>query len=149
MIVFVRVPRAVFWVGLGGFVLVSLSYNLCNPDNWRYFTPRKVSSPPAAVKPAEAAKIDESGPKDEDARAILSIQVPANAELWLEGRPTTQTGASRRFRTPSLTPGADYDYHVRARWSEWDLVMDQTRRVTIRGGVQTTVDFTHPAADGQ
>src|SRR5438105_1813123 len=50
--------------------------------------------------------------------AVLVIQLPANAELELVGEKTTQTGASRRFKTPPLAADREYDYPIKATWKE-------------------------------
>ncbi len=111
-----------------------------------------MASYPAAQAPSKAVTRTETknsaptAPKDEGDRAMLSVLVPANAEIWLEGRPTKQTGTSRLYQTPPLMRGEEYDYEVRARWLVADRAVDATRHVKVRAGAKTEVDFTQPDA---
>lgn len=80
-----------------------------------------------------------------DRAAHLGVHVPADAELWLEGNPTQQTGTFRRFVTPLLEPGERYEYELRARWQQEGKEMEQVKKVVIRAGERISVSF--PAAD--
>jgi uncharacterized protein (TIGR03000 family) len=80
--------------------------------------------------------------------ATVTLRVPADADVWFNGDPTTQRGESRQFASPPLSPGRDYHYEVRARWTEGDRIVDQTRRVTVRADGRTDVDFTRPEPVG-
>src|SRR5262249_34540729 len=66
--------------------------------------------PPSTVSPDTAAA-------QADSTAHVTVRVPANAQLWFEGSPTTSTGPVREFQSPPLRPGR-YTYAIRARWSE-------------------------------
>jgi len=72
---------------------------------------------------------------------LVTVDVPPDAEIWFNGAPTAQRGTVRRYISPPLNPGMDYTYFVRARWTEGDVPIDQTRRVTVHAGDQLTVDF--------
>ena len=72
------------------------------------------------------------------------MRLPAEAELWVDGKKTTQTGTRLKFSTPELKPGEDYSYEMRAEWQDHDRKITQTRRVTFHAGEQVTVDFTKP-----
>ncbi len=76
----------------------------------------------------------------------FSVQAPANAEIWIEGQKTSQTGDVRQFQSPPLSPGMDYQYQIRARWTDGGTVVDQTRTMRVRAGDQFTVSFGKPAA---
>lgn len=75
------------------------------------------------------------------ASAILTIRVPADAEIWFNGCSTTQGGTLRRFVTPVLADEGIQSYDVRARWTENGKVVERTRRVDVRAGDRLTVDF--------
>lgn len=77
----------------------------------------------------------------EDGRAAIRVRLPADADLWFEGRKTAQTGAARRFVTPALRPGEDYTYDIRARWTEEGREVTRTHRLQVRAGQQLTVDL--------
>jgi uncharacterized protein (TIGR03000 family) len=74
-------------------------------------------------------------------RAILNVQVPANAKVWVQGKETSQTGPERSYISPPLTPGRDYSYDVKAQWTENGQPVEVTRTVTVRAGERTGVLF--------
>jgi uncharacterized protein (TIGR03000 family) len=75
--------------------------------------------------------------------ALLKLQVPPDAEIWLEGRKMRSTGLMRHYRTPPLDPTKEYAYEIRARWRFNDKPVDDVRHVSIRAGATIQVDFTH------
>lgn len=73
--------------------------------------------------------------KLDDANAVhLVAHVPENAKVWIEGNPTTQTGAMRDFVSPPLTPGKNYLYTIRVDWMEGTKPVSQTNKVLVRAG---------------
>jgi len=86
-----------------------------------------------------------SRPAPTDGRARIEVRVPANALVYVEGDRTAQTGPTREFESPKLDPGKDYQYEVRARWTENGRSMEQVRSATVRANQVTVVDFTRPA----
>jgi uncharacterized protein (TIGR03000 family) len=75
--------------------------------------------------------------------ALLKVQVPENAEIWLEGQKMRSIGAQRHYRSPPLDPAKDYVYEVRARWLVDGKPYEDVRHVAIRAGATIAVDFTH------
>jgi uncharacterized protein (TIGR03000 family) len=75
------------------------------------------------------------------APATINVNVPADAELWLQGVNMNLTGTQRQFVTPALGRDRDYMYDIRARWQQNGQDMDWTRHVRVRGGEEVTVDF--------
>jgi uncharacterized protein (TIGR03000 family) len=73
--------------------------------------------------------------------ANFTVQVPPNADVWLEGVKTRQTGAVRPFVTPPLTPGKTYVYEVRARWMENGQQVEQKKTIAVQVGMQVDVKF--------
>jgi uncharacterized protein (TIGR03000 family) len=76
-----------------------------------------------------------------DTRAYLTVSVPADAEIWIEGTRTTSTGSVREYQSPPLAPGARYTYNVRARWNENGREVIQTQQVEITAGTRVNVQF--------
>jgi len=75
--------------------------------------------------------------------AYIDVRVPSpDAEIWFGGIPTTQTGTLRSFLSPPLTPGVNYTYEIRARWTQGDSMLEQTRVIQVQAGQHLTVDFT-------
>ena len=73
----------------------------------------------------------------------LTLRVPANAKVWLQGRLTTTAGTVREFETESLRDGESWDDYDITVVSEihgrpWTI----TRRVTLTAGhdLDLTID---------
>jgi uncharacterized protein (TIGR03000 family) len=82
-----------------------------------------------------------------DTTAHIDVTVPDSAEVWVEGAKTKQTGSLRHFVSPPLTPGKDFVYDIRARWTDENgHVVDQTRHVPVHAGSQTVENFTESTA---
>jgi uncharacterized protein (TIGR03000 family) len=109
------------------------------PDRWPacglYQSPwdRMPKAPPGTPAPPLAAKDDKA--------ARIVVRVPADAEVWLEGSKTRQTGAAREFISPPLESGENYVYEVRARWTNDGQSVDQTRKVEVHAGDRVSVNF--------
>ena len=77
--------------------------------------------------------------------ARISVQLPADAQLWIDGQPTTQTGVVRTFETPgSLQPGRSYTYKLVAQWVENGQTVTRERDVSFQAGGQTVVNMNVP-----
>jgi len=78
-----------------------------------------------------------------DTTAHIDVRLPASAEVWVEGAKTKQTGSLRHFVSPPLTPGQDFTYDIRARWTDENgHVVDLTRHVPVHAGSQVMENFT-------
>jgi uncharacterized protein (TIGR03000 family) len=74
--------------------------------------------------------------------ARVTVELPdPNAEVWFNGSPTRQRGATREFVSPAIQPDHDYSYDVRARWNEGGRMVDQTRTVHVQAGGSVMVNF--------
>ncbi len=67
--------------------------------------------------------------------------MPAEAEIFFGGEPTTQRGRQRVFFTPVLEVGKNYEYEVVARWQEKGQEVQRVRKVSMTGGDAVDVDF--------
>jgi len=77
-----------------------------------------------------------------DTTAHLDVMVPDSAQVWVEGAKTQQTGSLRHFVSPALTPGQNFTYDIRARWTDENgNVVDRTRHVPVHAGGQVMVNF--------
>jgi uncharacterized protein (TIGR03000 family) len=104
----------------------SATYGTAPSNTYQSFYP-----PPAITTPA-------------DTSAHIRVTVPAGAEIWFDGTPTTSTGTVRQFNSPPLTPG-NHSYEIRARWSENGREVTQTQRVEVTPGAHVNVGFPVPA----
>jgi hemoglobin len=76
----------------------------------------------------------------------ITVTVPADAEVWFDGKTTVSRGPVRLYESPPLNTEMHYRYEVRARWTANGMATDQTRTVSFKGGSPAAVDFTKPAA---
>jgi uncharacterized protein (TIGR03000 family) len=87
-------------------------------------------------------------PQDPNA-ALLNVSVPADAEVWLEGKPTNQTGSHRQFESPALKPGQEYTYTIRARWKDEGRNVEVMRLLSVHAGDKVDVRLDGAAVDPQ
>ncbi|MGF1582676.1 MAG: TIGR03000 domain-containing protein [Gemmataceae bacterium] len=76
-----------------------------------------------------------------DKCACIYVQVPADAEVWLEGQRMQQTGPVRKFHSPPLAPQQSYVYKIRARWKHGTGRLEQLRQVRVVRGENVLVSF--------
>ena len=105
----------------------------------RYNGPYTASMPNEADNSAAAAP-----PTLPDNMARLTVSVPADAHISVDGTPTTSTGPIRRFHSPPLTPGQHYTYNVEARWNENGHEVTQSQKVDVTAGAHPNVAFQLP-----
>jgi uncharacterized protein (TIGR03000 family) len=75
------------------------------------------------------------------APVVISVHVPAEAELWFDGNKTQQTGSDRTFQSPPLAAGKAFNYSLRARWMEDGKAVEQVQIVKVQAGQQAGVTF--------
>ncbi len=76
-------------------------------------------------------------------RARLIVELPGDAQLWVDDCLTTKTSNERVFNVPELKPGWKYQYILRAEISRNGQTFSETQRVIVQAGAQVTVDFTN------
>ncbi len=74
--------------------------------------------------------------------AYLEVQVPDNAEVWINDTKTQQTGKVRTFVTPSLPADKVFTYEIKAKWSEDGKAVEQSQIVMVQSGKRVPVSFT-------
>jgi len=72
---------------------------------------------------------------------LLSLRVPANAEVLIDGSKTSQTGAVRDFVTPPLETGREFSYDIKARWTANGQPVERERHVTFHAGDRLMVNM--------
>lgn len=95
--------------------------------------PLKPAPPPFAGTGPALSPVDSVG--------RFTVEVPAEATVWIEDQQMSQTGATRSFVSPPLAPGKTYIYDVRARWQENGREMEQRQSITVQGGSSSAVRF--------
>jgi uncharacterized protein (TIGR03000 family) len=77
--------------------------------------------------------------------AYLTVKLPADAVIEIEGRLTKSTGAERTFVSPPLTEGKKYTYTLKATFKGADgKEMTVTETVPVSPGKTSEVDLTKP-----
>ena len=77
--------------------------------------------------------------------ARVTVQLPANAQLWIDGQLTNQTGSVRVFETPAtLEPGRSYTYRLRAEWVENGQPVVRERAVNFQAGNEAVINLNIP-----
>jgi uncharacterized protein (TIGR03000 family) len=81
----------------------------------------------------------------DDFAAKVTVRLPADAKLWVDGKPTKQTGPVREFVTPPvLRPGQAYQYTFKAEWTDGGKTVTRERPVAVRATAAVAVDFAKP-----
>ena len=71
----------------------------------------------------------------------LTVWVPYDAKVIINGRETRSTGSRRVFYSAGLRPGLGYTYVIRAQVVRDGQVQQDTRTVTLTAGQITAVAF--------
>jgi uncharacterized protein (TIGR03000 family) len=113
------------------------SYSNYAPS-YAYVPSSGISSPQTSTSFYYSPSQEQSALMD---KAAVEVHVPADAELWIDGQPTTQRGETRTFETPQFAVGRGFSYELRARWMEDGKPVDETRRVELQPGERQVLDF--------
>ena len=100
----------------------------------------EVVAPPAAPAAVESTAIPADG-------ALLIVDVPADAKIFVNGAATKATGDVRRYVSRGLVAGKDYEFVVRMAVDRDGETTEETRVVTLTAGAGSRVSFT--AAESQ
>jgi uncharacterized protein (TIGR03000 family) len=111
------------------------------PDTDYLYAPSSGSAGTARYQPSDYSP---ASPAQADTTAQVTVNLPAAARLWFQGTQTAATGAVREFHSPSLTPGRQYVYDVRASWEENGHEVTQTQQVKVAAGAHVKVTFPVP-----
>lgn len=73
--------------------------------------------------------------------AFVTVKVPADAKVFVNDRPTTSTGTDREYVSHDLTPGARYNYNIRAEFERDGKTVSETKSVQLAAGQTASLDF--------
>lgn len=76
---------------------------------------------------------------------LLTIHVPAEARVTINGHPTRSTGPTRQYFSRGLQPGYRYPYEILAELDRGDETFRQRKRVVLTAGERAEV-WLDPAA---
>ncbi len=83
------------------------------------------------------------GPMRDSAR--LAVKVPADAQVFVNDRPTTSTGMDREYISRDLQAGANSSYSVRAEFVRDGQPVSEVKTVQLTAGQGAQLDFTQGA----
>jgi uncharacterized protein (TIGR03000 family) len=72
---------------------------------------------------------------------VLTVNVPADAKVFVNGRATTSTGEVRRFGSAGLERDATYRYQVRAEFVRDGKPVSEEKTVTMTAGQSGSLAF--------
>ena len=73
--------------------------------------------------------------------ALLVVAVPADAKIFVNGSKTAATGSLRRYVSRGLASGKDYEYVVRMVVDRDGVPHEETKVVSLAGGVRKSIEF--------
>jgi uncharacterized protein (TIGR03000 family) len=118
-------PFPVF--GFGGY----LPYGYYDyPDYGYRYVPGVLDSPPGVP----VAPTDPGVALANEFPAKLTVQFPAAAEVWLNGKKTDGKGEEQVLTSPVLRPGQTFTFEVKARWQVGGKTYEANRTVTLAPG---------------
>lgn len=74
--------------------------------------------------------------------ALLSVTVPADAQVFVNDRPTSSVGSEREYVSRDLQIGANYNYTVRAEFIRDGKNFSEVKTVQLTAGQTASLDFT-------
>ena len=92
---------------------------------------------PPAPAPGGTTQID----SPTDTSTILTIWVPADAKVTINGLPTRSLGSKRQYVSFGLKPGFSYKYEIKAQIVRDGQMVEDTRTVSLNAGQRGGVAF--------
>ena len=71
----------------------------------------------------------------------ITLRVPENAEVWIQGKKMDEKGTERRFNLPAQDTLLTRDYEVRVEWPENGGKFSKTTRLSVRPGDQPSITY--------
>jgi uncharacterized protein (TIGR03000 family) len=94
------------------------------------------------VRANETSRVTFNDLKPEgSAKAQVTVKLPAEAKLTVQGKPCPLTSSERVLASPPLEPGKTYYYILKAELTRDGQKREETQRVAVSAGKQVTVEF--------
>ena len=81
------------------------------------------------------------------AAALVVVNLPADARLFVDGEATTSKSETRVFITPELQPGKGFSYTMTAEVMRNGKPVSVEEKVSVRAGETTQVSFKLPTQE--
>lgn len=72
---------------------------------------------------------------------MLTVEVPAEAKIFVNGQETSSTGEIRQYISRNLQPGYNYSYEVRAEIVRDGKPVNETKTIDVKAGEVAKVAF--------
>ena len=106
----------------------------------QYGVPYDAAPTPAPAAGAPAASLDSD-------TGGLTVSVPANAKVFVNGNATTSTGSLREYVSRGLETGYEYNYEVRAEVMVNGKLVSDTKTVSLQAGRMQNLAFNFAAPE--
>jgi uncharacterized protein (TIGR03000 family) len=104
-------------------------------------------APPAGAAPAAPAPAPGTTTSNTRADGLLSVNVPQDAKVFVNGQATTSTGESRQYVSRDLNSGFNYTYEVRAEVVRDGRTVEQVKKIDVRAGETANLAFDFAGSD--
>lgn len=112
-----------------------------------YSTPSTNQNPTPANQPANQPGTEPKGEMPEKQTSVergdafLTVAVPDDAKVLVNGVVTQSTGDLRRYVSRNLLPGFDYTYEVKATTTVDGKPVTRTKKIQLRAGEEANLAF--------
>lgn len=95
-----------------------------------------VPQPVVMAPPANPARLAEDADRAAaTAPATLTLELPAAADVWLDGeQQPSSADTTRTLTSPALAIGREFTFRIRARWIESGTTYEADKASTVRAG---------------
>ena len=98
--------------------------------------------PPASDRPSGAKPPENSAAAERQGdRAYVRVQLPAEAQLFINDTATESTDSARNFYSPPLKAGKDYTYSFRAEMMRDGKKLQATKDVVVQAGKELDINL--------
>ena len=130
-------PNVNYYPGFYGF---GYGYGYGNP--YWYQSPYRVAPQQAAPTPQIPNLRVSQEPNwlkiaSAERSARITVQIPSEGHIWLEGQLPGETGTSRELSSPPLKPDSKYTFHIHMRWNKAGIDYEANRTVEAVAGETT------------
>jgi len=105
---------------------------------------KRERTPPPKDKSAAGGDSADADDTDTAIKSRVTVKVPEDARLWVNGVFCPLTSGTRSFETPAVEPGRLYVYTIRAEVIREGRRRSESREVVFEGGKPVTVKFDDP-----
>lgn len=90
---------------------------------------------------AEGESAKRTTPASGGQPAEITMTVPLDAVIFIDGKRTYNSGMIRRFRTPPLASGKKYFYDVKVTWIDGERARENNRHLSFQAGQRVTLNY--------